>query len=226
MVFGSLAGFSEEKKIRLNLFAEVSQRLPSFSAYRYLTKEGSRFGGEDGPLPDEVQMGQVIFVRKDMPIIASGGLRTYEESAARTFDPAVTVTGNFHWVRVGHEAHSYVIGNLHGLWQAGSQKRETPERMIQARKVMDALTLCEGKHVLVGDFNTRPDIESMELFRKDYVDLIAERGVCSTRTKFYDHPEGVQFSDYAFVSKDFQVAEFAVLPDEVSDHSPLTLVFT
>ncbi len=53
--------------------------------------------------------------------------------------------------------------------------------------------------------------------------LIKEYGITSTRTSFYTKPE--KFADYMLVSPGVEVKDFKVLPDEVSDHSPLYLEF-
>jgi endonuclease/exonuclease/phosphatase family metal-dependent hydrolase len=56
--------------------------------------------------------------------------------------------------------------------------------------------------------------------------LVKEYGVESTRTKLYRRYEtGSKFADYIFVSPEVKVNDFKVLPDEVSDHSPLMLDF-
>jgi endonuclease/exonuclease/phosphatase family metal-dependent hydrolase len=53
--------------------------------------------------------------------------------------------------------------------------------------------------------------------------LVKEYGVISTRTHFYTKPE--KFADYIFVLQGIDVKDFRVLPDAVSDHSPLYLEF-
>jgi endonuclease/exonuclease/phosphatase family metal-dependent hydrolase len=47
--------------------------------------------------------------------------------------------------------------------------------------------------------------------------------VTSTRTSLY--PRAERFADYVFVSAGVDVLEFGALPDEVSDHAPLSLGF-
>ena len=53
--------------------------------------------------------------------------------------------------------------------------------------------------------------------------LVKENGVTSTRTSLYSKPE--KFADYAFVSPGIEVADFKILPDEMSDHVPMYTEF-
>lgn len=53
--------------------------------------------------------------------------------------------------------------------------------------------------------------------------LVKEYKVTSTRTSYY--PKQEKFADYIFTSPDVAVKSFAVLQDEVSDHSPLLVEF-
>lgn len=74
----------------------------------------------------------------------------------------------------------------------------------------------------MGDFNLLPESESLKKFEEFGLrNLIKEYGITSTRSSLYQKEE--KYADYAFVSKDIEVQEFAVLPDEVSDHLPLSL---
>jgi len=78
--------------------------------------------------------------------------------------------------------------------------------------------------VLCGDFNLLPDTESLKRLEGIGLrNLIKEYGITSTRTSFYDKP--AKFADYALVSEGIEVKDFKILPDEVSDHSPMYLEF-
>jgi endonuclease/exonuclease/phosphatase family metal-dependent hydrolase len=77
--------------------------------------------------------------------------------------------------------------------------------------------------MLCGDFNLRPDTQSLELLEHDMLNLIKSHKVTSTRTSLY--PKDEKFADYIFVSKDITVNQFNVLQHEVSDHAPLLLEF-
>ena len=74
----------------------------------------------------------------------------------------------------------------------------------------------------MGDFNLLPETQSIKKLESIGLrNLIKEYGVTSTRTAHYTKLE--KYADYMFVSRDIEVADFKVLPDAVSDHSPLYL---
>ena len=55
--------------------------------------------------------------------------------------------------------------------------------------------------------------------------LVIEGGFKTTRTSLYERKESMPFADYTFVTNGIKVNSFEVLPDEVSDHSPMLLDF-
>ena len=96
------------------------------------------------------------------------------------------------------------------------------ELINQSKAISDFVLKQGGDIILCGDFNLLPDTESIAILEKfDLKNLIKEYDIKSTRTSLYKKP--LQFADYVFVSKGINVLDFKVLPDEVSDHSPLFL---
>ena len=117
----------------------------------------------------------------------------------------------------------FSVVNFHGLWN-GQGKGDSPDRLEQSRKIVDALKTLEGEVILCGDFNLNPDTESIATIEAAGLrNLVKEYGVTSTRTSLYPKPG--RFADYIFVSDGVRVNDFRVLPDEVSDHAPLLLEF-
>ncbi|MCX6712734.1 MAG: endonuclease/exonuclease/phosphatase family protein, partial [Candidatus Vogelbacteria bacterium] len=100
---------------------------------------------------------------------------------------------------------------------------DTLERLEQSRKIKAFMDSVDSPKILCGDFNLLPDTESLKIIEGGLRNLIREYGVTSTRTSFYTKPD--KFADYVFVSPEIKVVDFKVLPDEVSDHSPLLLEF-
>jgi endonuclease/exonuclease/phosphatase family metal-dependent hydrolase len=119
------------------------------------------------------------------------------------------------------------VCNLHGIWIKDAGKTDTPRRLKQAKKISNlvAQEKIGGQDVILsGDFNLRPDTESMEIIESVGLrNLVTEFGVTDTRTSFYDKDE--RFADYILVSDGITVNDFQVLSDEVSDHAPLLLDF-
>ena len=77
--------------------------------------------------------------------------------------------------------------------------------------------------MLCGDFNLRPDTESIRMIEKEMINLVTKHNVTSTRTSLYKKTE--RFADFVFLSHNVKEIDFKVLPDEVSDHSPLFVEF-
>ena len=115
------------------------------------------------------------------------------------------------------------IFNFHGLWN-GQGKTDTEDRLRQSENIINFLKTLSGEIILCGDFNLRPDTESIKIF-EDFglKNLIKDYNIKSTRTSFYEKEE--KFADYIFVSAGVRVMEFKVLPEEISDHAALYLDF-
>jgi len=199
---------------RHNLSLEISELLSDFRLYPMYAPVGTQFQGQSLG----IRLGQGIFVRKGIEVIDSGELRTYppESEIARTF--AITLTGNFNYVKIRYSNRDILIGNLHGLWQKEG-KIDTAGRIEQSRILGQFLDSVNIPVVLCGDFNLRPDTKSMSLLETRLRNLVKEYGVISTRSEFYKKPE--KFADYVLVSKDLKVEKFVVPEVSVSDHLPL-----
>lgn len=215
MLFGE-EGVWTETGARRNIYLEIKPILEDFVDYSYFAPLGSHFEGE----ALDCVVGQSIFVKKSYAVTDIGGFRTYPKTSPIVGNSSLTMTGNCQWLVVG-EKEPVLILNLHGLWQKG--KLETPERFEQSQILKSFLDSRIEQKVLIGDFNMRPEIESMDILRAGMRDMIAEKGITSTRSSLYDKPEAILYSDYALVSKDSEVVDFTVLQDVVSDHLPLLL---
>jgi hypothetical protein len=207
-----------------DLCKELEMALPDHVAYPRYAPEGSQFQGEKPPAG--VRLGQVIFVKRGIPVTDQGGFYTYPDDSPVVAQMYIRLTGNFQYVRVRSSHYEYLVGSVHGLWQPGG-KRDTPERLAQSRILADFFKKGSGKKILCGDLNLHPDTESIAILGGEMRNLIAEYGIGATRTSFYADKERLHdpIADYAFVSSDVDVRRFAVLGDEVSDHSPLLLEF-
>jgi endonuclease/exonuclease/phosphatase family metal-dependent hydrolase len=118
----------------------------------------------------------------------------------------------------------YSILNVHGFWHPGPGI-DSPETLIQCENIAKLLNSIKGRKILCGDMNLFPDTKSIELIEEAGMrDLTKEYNIKSTRTSYFRLKETV--ADYIFVSDGVTVKDFKVLPDEVSDHSPLLLEFS
>jgi len=210
ILFGKEAGFSPIQKGRINLFDEMKNVLSDFNTFVFRDPEESFIHGE--VLPKDIGCGQAIFVKKNIEVKESGGFRGLDRITDDDIAP-----GRFQWLSLSSdEVRDIVLVNFHGMWQKGSNKLDTPERLIQSRKMHEFLGSHTGKKLIAGDFNMVPDGEAMSILEEGMVNLIKKYNITSTRSSHY--PKEEKFADYVLVSEDVEVKDFKVFPDEISDH--------
>lgn len=216
-VFHTPTDKEEGRGVRVNILSEISSALKNFECVFVPTVEGSDFEGSvDFPL----SYGLAIFVRKSITIRSSGSVPVYpgRESAGRGHPRVVQ------YVRVRHGSRDLTIANFHGLvLDVPDQKMDSPERLEQSRKVRRFLDGEDGRKILCGDFNLRPNTESMRILADGMVNLVQPDNTPTTRSSLYTGSE--KFSDYILVSPEIRARNFEVLTDVVSDHLPLKADF-
>jgi exonuclease III len=169
--------------------------------------------------------GLAIFIKKRLPVLAEGEHFVHKHKG---HNPAIEILGhtakNIQFLTTEIKGKPITILNIHGLWN-GQGKRDTEERLMQSRNAVKFIETLGSEYVFCGDFNLDPDTESLQMIPRELGsrDLIKEYGVTSTRTSLYPKPN--KFADYVFISKGIDLIDFKVLPDEVSDHTPLFLEF-
>ncbi len=203
----------EEEKEVADLFNKLEKMLPDFKDY---------FTDYDQENPRGV--GLATFVRNTINI-------TKIESSTILFQKEVS------HVKIGENGTSYPrviqettlenpkisIYNFHGVAGGLTKKRDTPERDLQTKRILEILNKYSDSKILVGDFNLSPDTNAITSFEQQMNNLIKESTYTTTRSSFYDRKETLPFADYIFTSKDLQVKNFKVFPDEVSDHLALSV---
>ncbi len=208
---GKIAGSSELVGIDLDLLNNIQKTLPNH--VHYFRPHFNDY------------YGLALFVHKDIKVLEEGELFVYRERGFIDPDENGNHARNLQYIRIGTADHECVIAQVHGLWN-GQGKGDSEDRLAQSDNIVQFVTSLEVPVVLVGDFNLRPDTESVrKLEAAGMRNLISEFGITSTRTTLYTK-SSEQFADYAFVSDEVTVEDFKVLPDEVSDHAPLYLEFS
>jgi len=174
--------------------------------------------------PHLFTFGLLMLVKKSIEVLEEGEIFAHKE---RGYIPEGDVgfhARNVQYVKIATEKGNRTIMNFHGLWN-GKGKGDSEERILQSEKIVKLIKQQENPLVLCGDFNLSPETESIKMLEKSGLrNLIKEWGVTSTRTSLYTRQE--KFADYVFTSEGIDVRTFKVLPDEVSDHSPLYLDFS
>ncbi len=162
--------------------------------------------------------GLAIFVKRNIELQREGDISIHD----------IEYTGggnhprNLHYIEFEHKGIKTTVANVHGLWN-GKGKTDTQERLLQSQKIKDFIDSTDGNKILCGDFNLRPDTQSVKMLEHGMRNLIKEYNIESTRTSLYTKPE--KHADYVFVSPDLEVLNFRVLSEEVSDHAALYLEF-
>ncbi len=212
------AGLDErhpEEHVHGELFKKISDALSDF--------EGSFAYFDDNPYRQSL----AIFARRDLPVKEVSDFVVYKPEKPKETGSVVISSRKIQYLTLGGSGKNYTIANFHGLWNGGP-KTDTPERLSQSKRVKEFLDKIGGQKILCGDFNLLPGTESMRILEKGMRNLIAENKVASTRTPLYRHfqdPAEPNFADYILTSPEINVSRFEVLPDIVSDHSPLYLEF-
>jgi exonuclease III len=165
--------------------------------------------------------GLLMLVKKDIEIVDEGEIFVYMGRGYVSKEDIGNHARNIQYVTCKTPQGLRTVVNFHGLWN-GKGKGDSDDRLLQSDKIINFLRTLKNPYVLMGDFNLSPDTESLKKFEDFGLrNLIKEYGITSTRTTHYTKPE--KFADYTFVSSGIDVKDFKVLPDEVSDHSPLYL---
>jgi len=198
---------SEEKRqVSLNIFSELQELLPNHLGYFR-------------PAVNDIY-GIGMFIHKKIPVMDEGSHLIHH-------NPVYSGKGPSHsrilqWAQCGIDDDIYTIINVHGLWN-GMGKTDTDERLAQSERIRQFMDRIASRKILCGDFNLKPDTSSLKILAQGMKNLVEEYQVTSTRTSLY--PKLERFADYVFTSPEIKVNQFAVLKDEVSDHSPLLLDF-
>jgi endonuclease/exonuclease/phosphatase family metal-dependent hydrolase len=197
---------TEDRAVSLSIFSEMAILLPEHRSFFR-------------PVVNNVY-GIAIFVRKEIEVLGEGAIRIHENLAYPGRGP--THSRDLQWIQCRLNQRTYCIMNVHGLWN-GKGKTDSPERIEQSKRIRDAMCRFDSPQILCGDFNLRPDTESMNILENGMDNLNKKFNIKSTRTSFY--PKEEKFADYVLTSSEITVNSFGVLPDQVSDHAPLLLDF-
>lgn len=167
--------------------------------------------------------GLAIFVKKNIKIVDEGEIYVHKEKGWADEKDQGNHARNIQWITIDTPTGSQTIINFHGLWN-GQGKTDSDDRLLQSENIITFIKGLSAPHVLMGDFNLRPDTQSVQKLEGIGLrNLIKEYGITSTRTSLYTKVE--KFADYTFVSREIKVMDFKILPEEVSDHAAMYLDF-
>ncbi|MGJ3242090.1 MAG: endonuclease/exonuclease/phosphatase family protein [Opitutales bacterium] len=204
-----------------NLFQEIQDALPDFTGTFCPAAQGVLW---DGDVAVPSQWGLATFVRKALPVVSQ-----HQGFVHKAFSPHGygdhPRSRSAHAIRVFDYAQDRFvsIAHMHGLRDLQG-KGDTPARRRQAERflaLLDSVAEAGDLRILCGDFNVRPDSETLALLgRAGFTELVTTRTNRGTRNSFYKKAE--RHADYLLVDQPDRVNRFDVVFDpEVSDHCPL-----
>lgn len=209
----------QEGKNTLDLFLRCQQMFPEFEGFFESVEEN---WVEDLSNP----WGLAIFARRTIPISEQGEFFVFRERNTMVRQNPSTIPRLVQYIKFAHNQKQFTICNFHGLYKEGTDKKDTPERYAQSRKIKTFLNQTNGAKILCGDFNLTPETEALSILEKGMINLIIKYGITSTRSPLYRHYKtGLRFADYVLVSPDVNVRDFKVSDVEISDHLPMILEF-
>ncbi len=192
-----------------NILNEISSILTDFDAHFC-------------PVMENVY-GIAIFLKKGIEVIRSGEVMLYSNPSYSLDDESNDHDRKMQWIHIKQGTKDLLIMNVHGHWDP-SGKNDTSNRLAQSKIINDFIdTVGFTPKILVGDFNLDVNTESIKLLEKSFINLVKEHEIETTRTELYTGAD--RHADYVFVSNEVFVNKFAVMPDVVSDHFPLSIDF-
>ncbi|CEG56833.1 endonuclease/exonuclease/phosphatase family protein [Legionella fallonii] len=202
----TIANKDKDRELSLNIFTDLQKLLPEHHAIFKAAVENV--------------YGIGMLIKNNIDIIGEGEINIHR----RRHYPGIGLNHdrNLQWIECELNNKIYSILNVHGLWN-GQGKKDTPERIDQSNRIRQFMDTINTPKILCGDFNLRPETQSMSILERDMKNLIKDYKIRSTRTRFYSKEE--QFADYILTSPEIIVNQFAVMSAEVSDHSPLFIDF-
>lgn len=109
--------------------------------------------------------------------------------------------------------------NMHGVW--GLDGGDTPERLKMSEMIIDEI---RGKSplVLMGDFNLKPDTETIRNIEAHLTNVFAGEMESSFNMRHKTNPGyATAVVDMFFATSDIQIVAKSIPDDDVSDHKPL-----
>lgn len=198
---------------RSDLFSRVVEALPDFQGF-FESAEDKGNG---------IEMGLAIFVKRMVPVDEEGDFFVYRTRNAMVGDDGRTLGKNIQFVEFPRSGKEVTVINFHGIWM-GDGRKDTEDRITQAKKMKEFLRTIDGAKIVCGDFNLTRDTQSLAILDEGMRNLIKEAGAISTRPeKYFPYPD--KFCDYILVDNNVTVKHFEVMPDIVSDHLALLLDF-
>ncbi len=199
-----------------SLYEDISNILINHSRYFSEYGEGGYYSESSRDL--DFKYGIATFVKKEHKQDFVESITLYDSNKKWTDYDGRFAAGASMAVHI----LNFTVINVHGMWQEGG-KKDTEARLEQSRRIINLISKTKGGKIICGDFNLKPNTESIKILEQNTTNLVKKFGITSTRSSLYTKPE--KFADYIFVSPEIKVNHFEILKDEISDHLPLFLKY-
>lgn len=220
-VFSTASDKKSEGEARVNILQEIQKVLPKHKTYFTSALEGFEYFSKT-KVDYDLSVGTAILAQEGIHVDTFEAPVLYEKKNIIDGQNIITFPKTLQTIRFGKDIGAYSVCNVHGPWFPG-EKYDNEVTIQYCQDIRDSLKKIPGKKVLCGDFNLRPDTESIGILEKDLRNLVTEHNIQSTRPAFFEWP--TKHADYIFTSPEVEVKEFKVFSDEVSDHLPLYIEF-
>jgi len=218
---------NNQDSIRANLLDELNKVLKGFKAFYFPTLKG--FDDIPNPVDFDLSYGQAIFVKKSTRVISQNNFFITETNTGdHPGKKFADLSTPLQQVTVESDGKNFNIFNFHGATFPGD-KKDTPQRLEEAKKVKEIIDNNNGAKILVGDFNLLPDTKSIEMYEQNMINLIKEFNIIRTRSDlspYFGKSDFQKFADFTFVSPEVTVSKFEIPDLEISDHLPMILKFS
>lgn len=228
-MFVTIGDTKEMQDGRADSYAEITKTLKGFDAYFEESEHGYFVNAEKTDFP--LASGQAIFIKQPSGITVQkhGGIFIAGEPGGAVIDamdrPRVM---QYVHLQTG-DGKLLTICNVHGCLTMGPDgpKRDSPVRTEQFKRIQEFVSSVKNPYILVGDFNTRPEVQALIDFEKGKRNLIKESGIKNVRSHWYPNAEkwDDHQGDYVIVSPHIHVTHMSVIENDVSDHLPLVVEF-
>lgn len=158
---------TDERQVSLNIFAELEELLPNHRGFFR-------------PVVDDI-FGISMFIKKEIDVLEIGDITIFDNPHYAGRGP--THPRNLQWAKCRIKGEPHYVLNVHGLWN-GKGKTDCPERIVQSQRIKGFMETIAAPKILCGDFNLRPDTESLKIIEQGMKNLVQMYNVCSTRTSY------------------------------------------
>ena len=200
---------------RKDSFEKMQELLSEHNGLFFEYGDGGYYSEKSSTL--DFKYGVACFVKESIPHTNLGGTPLYTTEQKWKDYPGRLAAGALQGVLV----QGCAIGNVHGLWQEGTNKRDSEARDEQLATIRHFFANRPEKTVLCGDFNVIPGTRFLHSLGESYQNLIEVHNITSTRSSLYE--KELRLADYMFVDKRLTVTDFRVEDVTVSDHLPLVV---